>query len=227
MRDRRSLFEASARQEDIADVELVQIAELKLSGEADVVIVLEATKGLLDTDPGKRKFTLEPALGEHPDTPGVTTVTVDRAEQTFGRLPYISDGPRAWFTGLGRRHLGNALSAARDRAVICTRQGSDARPSRTVVELRDRLGLQTNTSTTDRTDDDSTGDEVQNRIESLRRHLHPEVEPVGGDDATTVAEHLQADIREGDLSDVQIGTVLRLIAQYRQTTSGTDRSADL
>jgi len=223
MENRHPLFETSAAsREESTDVELVEMAELKVSDVADTVIVLEATAGLFDTNPSEQQFALEPALGEHPDTPGVTVVTTDRAEQTFGPLPHISDGQRAWFVGLGRRYLGNALAAARDQAVICTRQDTDTRPSSTVIGLKQRLGLSFLSTDTIAgqgagTTAGASDDDVQERIDRLRQCLRTETSATC-DDATTLVEHLQADIRSGTLTDAQIGTVLQLLREYQQTT---------
>lgn len=231
MDDRHPLLPTQAAgQQATVTSELVEMAELKLNGSADVVIVLEATEQLLDANPGDRLFTLNPAFGEHPDTPGVTAVTTEQAEQTFGSLPHISDPIAAWFVGLGRRHLGNALAAAKTRAVICTRVGPDTNPARTVTELRENLDVPMTTLDNEPIaaaegfdgPTQSDTDSVQRRIDRLAAHLDPEVSAPRDDDATTVVDHLQTDIRDGKLIDEQLGTVLELLAAHRTRPDDVD-----
>lgn len=200
-----------------ADTELIEMAELKVTDVADTVIVLEATEELLDANPNDQQFIIAPRLSDHPDMPGATAVAGDRARRQYGQLPNISDGRRAWFVGLGRRHLGNTLAGASDKAVICTRQSIDTRPSRTVIELRDRLGLSFRSDATspDPADEAGVGSGVQDRIERFRDHINS-ASSAECDDAAPLVEHLQADIREGRLSDAQLSTVLRLLSDYRQ-----------
>lgn len=213
---------------DSETARLVATTSVKAVDSADVVIILEATAEQFDADPGAHAFRALPKLSEHPDTPGVTAVSRDRAEHTFGPLPYISDGTRAWFTGLGRRALGTALAAASERALILTRTGADATPSRTVVELAEHLDISQQSvsdilgGTAESSEElveegaDATPAERVARLEAL---LTGETAETPGDDATRrVAEHLVEDVRSDALTEAELAQLLELLATETATS---------
>ncbi|WP_136591494.1 hypothetical protein [Salinigranum halophilum] len=213
--------------------ELVEMTELKLANQADVVIALEVTEELVDDDPSEQKFSAIPEFGRHPDIPGITSVSIDRAARTFGRLPHISDGKRAWFVGLGRRYLGYTLSAASDRAVLVTRRGETkdlvTRPSRSVVDLAEQLCLETvpageflNGASTPA--DGGSDSEVP--VDALLDELRDQLEVRGdredtetGDDAALrdVVEQLNDAHRVGVLSPDQQRDLVTLLASSNTT----------
>lgn len=213
---------------DRPTAELCQMSALKLTGEANVVVMLELTERLLDADPSEQAFAVAPTLGQHPDTPGVTTVTADRAASTFGSIDHLADGKRSWFVGLGRRHLGNALAAASDRAVLVTRTSADRKrevtPARTVVELQDVLGIDAVPGTeflpseTGATmgEDVETGklvDRLEARLSDGKVSHEPNTDGSLSELADQVADAIHAD----KLSNDQLRRLLETLAYHRHT----------
>lgn len=230
MEDTQTLYRIADRTPaDRPTAELCQMSALKLTGEANVVVMLELTEQLLDADPSEGAFAVAPALGQHPDTPGVTTVTTDRAASTFGSTDHLADGKRSWFVGLGRRHLGNALAAASDRAVLVTRTSADRKrevtPGRTVVELQDVLGIDAipateflPAETAATTGADVEPEELVDRLEA-RLSTDGNVSYEANTDVSRrkLAEQVADAIHADKLSDAQLRRLLETVASHRRT----------
>jgi hypothetical protein len=230
MEDTQTLYRIADRTPaDRPTAELCQMSALKLTGEADVVVMLELTERLLDADPSEGAFAVAPALSQHPDTPGVTTVTTDRAASTFGSTDHLADGKRSWFVGLGRRHLGNALAAASDRAVLVTRTSADRKrevtPGRTVVELQDVLGIEAIPATEFLPADSAAitreGVEPGELVDRLEARLSADgnMSPGANTDAPQreLAEQVADAINADKLSDAQLRRLLETVASHRRT----------
>lgn len=252
MSDTQPLLGEASGQSENAEAELVDMTALKLAGAADRVVALEVTEALFDEHPRQDAFDVAPWLGNHPETPGVTTVAETRAAAAFGPVSHIEDGRRAWYAGLGRRSLGQALAAARNRAVIVTRRstGNDTgvRPSRTSLELRNVLSLdQCDTSRRPApAASQSEGSEPATRdvepaalIERLEASLSARVPcesgdgegadgGPAGDDATLqcVVEYLTECVQGDAVTDAELRALLDVLAEHDWRAASTETNTE-